>query len=71
MFTDTETGQKVKPGSLTHSISDMVTAALRAGLALDLMIEDAPDAGFARRYPRAEKYVDWPMLLLLRFRTNT
>ena len=30
--------------------------------------ERAPDAAFAARYPRAEKYTGWPMLLVLRLR---
>jgi malonyl-CoA O-methyltransferase len=43
-------------------------AALRAGFAAEAIDEYAPDAAFAARYPRAEKYVDWPMLVVLRLR---
>jgi malonyl-CoA O-methyltransferase len=65
-FTDPRTGEKVQPGSFPHSIGDFVMAALRAGFAFDAIDERAPDAAFARRYPRAAKYVGWPMLVVLR-----
>jgi len=68
-FTDPESGEKVQPGSVAHTIGDFVMAAVRAGFALEGVDERAPDADFAARYPRAEKYVDWPMLVVLRLRT--
>ena len=50
------------------SVGDFVMAAVRAGFTLEGVDERAPDADFAARYPRAEKYVDWPMLVVLRLR---
>jgi ubiquinone/menaquinone biosynthesis C-methylase UbiE len=67
-FTDPASGEKVQPGSVAHSIGDFVMAAVRAGFALEGVDERAPDADFAARLPRAEKYVDWPMLVVLRLR---
>jgi len=67
-FTDPDSGEKVQPGSFAHSIGDFAMAAVRAGFALDGIDERAPDADFASRYPRAEKYVDWPMLVVLQLR---
>jgi malonyl-CoA O-methyltransferase len=64
-FTDPETGDLVMPGSVPHAISAFVMAAVRAGFQLTSVAEMAPDAEFAARYPRAAKYVDWPMLVLL------
>jgi malonyl-CoA O-methyltransferase len=64
-FTDPDTGEKVQPGSYPHQISDFVMAGLRNGLTLRHLSEHAPDAEFAARYPRAEKYTGWPMLLVL------
>ena len=61
-FHDPATGEKVEPGSVEHTIGDFVMAAVRAGFALEGIDERAPDADFAARYPRAEKYVGWPML---------
>lgn len=67
-FTDPATGDKVQPGSVAHTLGDFVMAALRAGFSLDAIVERAPDAAFAARYPRAERYVDWPMLVVLGLR---
>ena len=65
-FTDPITGELVKPGSYPHQLSDFVMAAVRAGFQLDHLSEHAPDAEFAGRYPRAEKYIGWPMLVVMR-----
>ena len=67
-FTDPATGEKVRPGSVAHNLGDFVMAAVRAGFALESIVERAPDQAFAVRFPRAEKYVDWPMLVVLQLR---
>ena len=64
-FHDPVTGEKVEPGSVEHGIGDYVMAAVRAGFALDWIVEQAPDSAYAARCSRAEKYVGWPMLLVL------
>ena len=64
-FTDPESGRIVQPGSLPHQLGDFVMAAVRAGFRIDHIGEHAPDAAFADRYPRAEKYVGYPMLVVL------
>jgi malonyl-CoA O-methyltransferase len=61
-------GEKVRPGSFAHGIGEFVTSALRAGLVVEGLSEHAPDAAFAAAYPRAEKYVGWPMLVVLQLR---
>jgi malonyl-CoA O-methyltransferase len=67
-FTDPASGEKVRPGSHPHTVGDFVMAAVRAGFSLEDVTEHAPDAAFAADYPRAEKYVGWPMLVVLRLR---
>ena len=67
-FHDPETGEQVEPGSVEHSIGDLVMAAVRGGFLLQGIDERAPDADFAARYSRAAKYVGWPMLVVLRLR---
>jgi malonyl-CoA O-methyltransferase len=67
-FTDPATGEKVQPGSVDHPLGEFVMAAVRAGFALDGVGEYAADAAFAARYPRAKKYVGWPMLVVLQLR---
>jgi ubiquinone/menaquinone biosynthesis C-methylase UbiE len=64
-FTDPATGEKVQPGSVSHPIGTFVMAAIRAGFRLTDIGEFAPDAAFAVRYPRASKYIGWPMLVVL------
>jgi len=67
-FTDPATGQVVTPGSLPHSISDFLTAALNANLHLKHISEHQPDQAFAKQFPRAEKYLGWPMLVVMGFK---
>jgi ubiquinone/menaquinone biosynthesis C-methylase UbiE len=65
-FTDPASGEVVQPGSLPHPLGEFVMAAVRAGFRLDDVREYAADAALAARCPRAEKYVGWPMLVVLR-----
>lgn len=65
-FTDPASGELVQPGSVPHTVSAFVMAAVRAGFRLADAEEFAPDDEFARRFTRAAKYVGWPMLVVLR-----
>jgi malonyl-CoA O-methyltransferase len=67
-FTDPATGELVQPGSVAHSISDFVMAAVRANFTISNVEEFAPDSTFAARYPRAEKYIGWPMLVVMQLK---
>jgi SAM-dependent methyltransferase len=69
-FRDPATGEKVEPGSMEHTIGDVVMAAVRAGFTLTGIDERAPDPEFAARYPRAGKYLGWPMLVVLRLQRS-
>jgi len=64
-FTDPTSGAIVQPGSKAHSMAEFVMAATRAGFGLTNVEEFSPDAEFAVKYPRAEKYVGWPMLVVM------
>lgn len=64
-FTDPDSGELVQPGSIAHTISDFVMAAVGAGFQIEQIAEYAPDAAFAQAFPRAEKYIDWPMLVVM------
>ncbi len=66
-FTDPDSGDIVSPGSLPHSISDFLNAAMSANLKLNHISEHQPDEAFAKHYPRAEKYIGWPMLVVMGF----
>jgi ubiquinone/menaquinone biosynthesis C-methylase UbiE len=67
-FTDPDSGELVLPGSIAHSMSDFVMAAVGAGFQIEQIGEHAPDAEFAQAYPRAEKYIGWPMLVVMALR---
>ena len=64
-FTDPESGEIIQPGSVPHTIGAFVMAALGAGFRLDSITEHAPTSEFADSYPRAVKYIDWPMLVVM------
>jgi ubiquinone/menaquinone biosynthesis C-methylase UbiE len=67
-FTDPASGRKVSPQSYPNQISDYVRAALRASLTIDHISEHAIDSKLAAVSERAAKYLDWPMLLLMRLK---
>jgi len=60
-FHDPKTGQDVRPRSVGHQISDFLTAALGAGLALTEITEHL-DRG---------KHAGWPLLLTMRFAVSS
>jgi malonyl-CoA O-methyltransferase len=64
-FTDPATGSRVHPGSLPQSLADFLAAATGAGFRVRGTGEHGPDEGFVARYPRAEKHLGRPMLVLL------
>lgn len=65
-FTDPRSGQEVRPQSVANRISDYVLGALAAGLRVIEMREHDADAGLVARAPRAQKYLGWPMLFLMK-----
>jgi malonyl-CoA O-methyltransferase len=65
-FFDPASGTETRPRSYPHQIADYVMGATRAGLRIDHLSEHPVDAALAARYPRAEKYLGWPMLLVMR-----
>lgn len=65
-FTDPTTGRETRPQSHTGQISDYVMAAVNAGLRIDHLSEHAVDEAMAARSVRAAKYLNWPMLLMMR-----
>jgi ubiquinone/menaquinone biosynthesis C-methylase UbiE len=65
-FRDEASGEKVFPRSHPSQISHFVMAALRAGLELDHLGEHPVDEALARACPRAEKYLGWLMLFVMR-----
>jgi malonyl-CoA O-methyltransferase len=67
-FTDPSSGEVVQPGSVRYQLGELTVAALRAGFLIDAIHECSPDRQFAEQFPRAEKYVDWPILVVFELR---
>jgi malonyl-CoA O-methyltransferase len=67
-FTDPTSGQIVQPGSVNHPLGKMIMTTLQAGFSLEEVEEYAPDPTLAARFARAEKYIGWPMLVILQLR---
>ena len=64
-FTDPASGSIVQPGSISHSISDMMMAMLQTNFSLSDIRELSPDVHLANSFPRAQKYMGWPMVIAL------
>jgi ubiquinone/menaquinone biosynthesis C-methylase UbiE len=64
-FTDPASGLETRPESHAHQVSDYVMGAVRAGLPLREVSEHLVDDALARQLPRAQKYLGWPMLLVM------
>jgi len=67
-FTDPQTQQRIMPASCAHQISDYVMAVTRTTLRLVHLSEHVMDEQTARHSERAQKYVGWPLLLLMQLR---
>jgi malonyl-CoA O-methyltransferase len=65
-FHDAASGREVRPAACPHQISDYIMAAVGAGWTLDHLSEHAADEALAARFPRARRYIGWPMLLIMR-----
>ena len=67
-YTDPKTGTKVYPKGYPHRTSDYVNASIRAGLELIQMGEYQCDESHTKRSERALKYLNYPLLLTLKFK---
>lgn len=66
-FTDPVSGQRVYPASARHEICDYFSCSRLAGLNLNGLYEYPADAELAKISRRAEKYLGWPLLLIMDF----
>ena len=67
-FTEPSSGEVVQPGSVRYQLGELTMAALTAGFQIDAIHECSPDRQFAEQFPRAEKYIDWPILVVFALR---
>lgn len=64
-FVDAVSGDEVRFESFPHQVSDLVMAALAAGLHVNGLTEHFGDKGIAERNPRMNKFLEWPMLFVM------
>lgn len=69
-FIEPESGLRISPAGTEHCMADYLMAAIGAGLVLEHVSEHKADAALAAQSPRAEKYIGWPMLLLIKLRPD-
>jgi malonyl-CoA O-methyltransferase len=65
-FTDPRSGQEVRPQSVANRISDYVMGVVSAGLRVIEASEHDAGHDLVARAPRAQKYLGWPMLFLMK-----
>jgi ubiquinone/menaquinone biosynthesis C-methylase UbiE len=65
-FHDPASGQEVRPASQVHELSDYILAAARTGCVFDHLSEHRVTDELAQRLERARRYVNWPMLFVMR-----
>ena len=64
-FRDPGTGHEVRPASQPHQMSDYVMAAIRTAHRITHLSEHSVDQSLANRFPRGQRYLGWPILLLM------
>ncbi|MCP4591796.1 MAG: methyltransferase domain-containing protein [bacterium] len=67
-FTDPDSGKEVRVAAHQHTYADYVMGALNADLLLEELVERKADQALVAKTPRAEKYLEWPLLLAMRLR---
>ncbi|CAN5471103.1 hypothetical protein BH10PLA2_BH10PLA2_20030 [soil metagenome] len=70
-FWDPQSGREVRPASHGHQVSDYVMAAIRAGFHFEHLSEHSVDQALADKLPRAERYLNWPILLIMKLSRGT
>lgn len=62
-FIDPKTGQKKYPKGYAHQVSDFTNAIINAGLKIKKLSEYFGTEELAKKFPKANKYLYWPMLI--------
>lgn len=65
-FQDPRTGEEVRPESVPNQISDYVMGAATAGFSFAELSEHVVGPDIVATAPRAEKYLGWPMMFLMK-----
>lgn len=65
-FQDPRTEERISPQSVPNQISDYVMGAVKAGVEIVRVAEYLVGRDLVEKAPRAEKYLDWPMLFMMK-----
>lgn len=65
-FRDPRTDEKIWPESVPNQISDYVMGTVKSGLEILQVSEHLVGKDLVEKAPRAEKYLDWPMLFMMK-----
>ena len=69
-FTDPVTGDEIRPKGYPNQIADFVVNINKAGLLIEDMKEYVCTKEFADKFPKAVKYLNWPILLSFKLKTT-
>lgn len=62
-FKDPQSGNEYRPKGYPHQIADFVENMNKSGLRIEKMREFSGTEELVKRFPKAAKYLGWPMLL--------
>ncbi|MBF0409070.1 MAG: class I SAM-dependent methyltransferase [Candidatus Riflebacteria bacterium] len=65
-FVHPTSGKQIRPESAENTISDYVMSAVDANLTIEFIKEYKVDEALCAISPRAQKYLGWPLLLLMK-----
>jgi len=63
-FKDSATGEEIRPKGYPNQMSDFVNAIIKSGLKIESFKEYFCTADFIEKFPRAKRFLGWPMLTL-------
>ncbi|MEQ8186609.1 MAG: methyltransferase domain-containing protein [Candidatus Eremiobacterota bacterium] len=63
-FKDPATGEEIRPKGYPNQMSDFVNAIIKSGLKIESFKEYFCTANFIEKFPRAKRFLGWPMLTL-------
>ncbi|MEQ8171672.1 MAG: methyltransferase domain-containing protein [Candidatus Eremiobacterota bacterium] len=65
-FKDSDTGEEIRPKGYPNQMSDFVNAIIKSGLTIESFKEYFCTADFIEKFPRAKRFLNWPMVILFK-----
>jgi malonyl-CoA O-methyltransferase len=67
-FKDPLTGEEIRPKGYPNHMSDFINSIIKSGLKIDSFKEYFCSAEFIEKFPRAKRFLNWPMLILFKLK---